>query len=148
MNTDAICFGFDLKVHIGGFVFKKYEKAFEKLFMSDNDFIYGDSFTIKDNAIEHIGNNVIIGFNDMDFGESSAGSVEICLRCDRKNSFQIISTGDNKPISNMIEVETTPEYKTLCFDLDNKIKGKNTVSLVFLPGCDIDIESICFIKSI
>jgi len=145
-NIETICFVFNRKVHIGGFKFMKQNKAFEKLYAADNDFIYGDSYTIKPHAIENIGNNVTIGFTDMDFGDNGTKSVEICLRCERKNSFQIITMDQNDAaISTMLEVEPVLEYTISSFDLSGIAKGKNTVSLVFLPGCDIDIEWIKFI---
>ena len=146
-NIETICFVFDRKVHIGGFEFTKQNKAFEKLNAADNDFMYGDSFNVKTHAIENIGNNVTIGYNDMDFGDNGTGSIEINLRCDRKNSFQILTTNSkNTTVSTMIEVDTTRDYSNLSFDLSETIKGENTVSLVFLPGCDIDIEWIRFIE--
>ena len=148
-NIETVCFVFDKKVHIGGFKFTKLNKAFEKLNTADNDFIYGDSYTVKTRAIENIGNNVTIGFTDMDFGENGAESVEICYRCNRKNSFQIITTDtaettdtDETNVSTMIEAEPVKEYTVSRFALSQTAKGKNTVSLVFLPGCDIDIEWI------
>jgi len=144
-NIDTVCFVFYEKVHIGGFKFTKQNKAFEKLYAAENDFIYGDSYDIKSRAIEGIGNNVTIGFTDMDFGDNGAKSIEINLRCKRKNSFQIINvSSDNTTISTMIEVEPVKDYTALCFDLKEVTKGKNTVSLVFLPGCNIDIEWIKF----
>ena len=144
-GIETICFVFNQKVHIGGFVFRELDKAFEKLYAADNDFIYGDSYSVADRAIEGIGNNVTIGFNDMDFGDNGAEAIEINLRCRRKNSFQVVTTdADSVSFSNMLEAEPSVEYALSCFSLDNKIKGKNTVSLVFLPGCDIDIEWIRF----
>jgi beta-galactosidase len=144
-NNETICFVFNGKVHIGGFFFTRQSKAYEKLNITDNDFIYGDTYTIKPHTIEGIGNNVTIGFNDMDFGEPGAKTVEISLRCKQKNSFQIISSDENNAeVSTMLEVKPTKEYTVMSFDLAKTIKGKNTVSLVFLPGCDIDIEWIQF----
>jgi beta-galactosidase len=144
-NIETLCFVFDRKVHIGGFVFKKLNKAYEKLYLADYDSIYGDSYTVLDRAIEGIGNNVIITFNDMDFGENGAESIVINLRNDRKNSFQVVATdADNKVITTMLEVEPTKQYTPSRFALNNRITGRNTVSLVFLPGCDICIEWIEF----
>jgi len=144
-NIETICFVFNEKVHIGGFVFTRQNKAFERLNITDNDFIYGDTYSIKPYSIENIGNNVTIGFNDMDFGEAGAKTIEINLRCKQKNSFQIIATGeDNIEIKTMIEALPTKGYTVMSFSFVNKIKGKNKVSLVFLPGCNIDIEWIQF----
>jgi beta-galactosidase len=142
-----VCFVFNEKVHIGGFKFSKQNKAFERLYAADNDFIYGDSYVVKSRAIEGIGNNVTIGYADMDFGDNGAKSVEICLRCERKNSFQIITVDSNDTaISTMVEADPVKDYSVVCYDLEKVVTGKNTVSLVFLPGCDIDIEWINFIE--
>ena len=146
-NIETVCFVFDRKVHIGGFKFTKQNKAFEKLYAAENDFIYGDSYTIKTHAIENIGNNVTIGFIDMDFGGNGTDSIEINMRCDRKNSFQIITIdSDDTAVSTMVETELVKDYTVIKIDLAKTIKGKNAVSLVFLPGCDIDIEWIKFIE--
>jgi beta-galactosidase len=146
-GIETICFVFNQKVHIGGFVFTRLNKAYEKLSITENNFIYGDSYSIKPDSIESIGNNVTIGFNDMDFGESGAKKIEICLRCKQKNSFQvIISDENNTEIRTMIEAPSTKEYTAINFDLTERIKGKNTASLVFLPGCDIDIAWIKFME--
>jgi len=144
-NIETICFVFTEKVHIGGFVFTRQNKAYEKLIITDNDFIYGDTYAIKPHSIENIGNNVTIGFNDMDFGGAGAKTVEISLRCKQKNSFQIITSDEsNKEVRTMIEALPAKDYTVMSFDLVEKISGKNNVSLVFLPGCDIDIEWIQF----
>jgi beta-galactosidase len=144
-GIETICFVFNEKVHIGGFVFTRLNKAYEKLNITDNDFIYGDSYSVKPHSIEHIGNNVTIGFNDMDFGESGAKSIEVCKRNKQKNSFQIIITDEtNTEAKTMIEAPQAMEYTAKSFNLAKTAKGKNKVSLVFLPGCDIDIEWIHF----
>jgi len=144
-NIETICFVFDRKVHIGGFMFRKPDKAYEKLYLADYDSIYGDSYTVRERAVEGIGNNVTISFDDMDFGDTGADSIEICLRCDRKNSFRVVAVGpDNEVMATMLEVEPTKQYTPSRFTLDSKIKGMKTVSLVFLPGCDISIEWIRF----
>jgi beta-galactosidase len=144
-GIETICFVFNGKIHIGGFVFNRQNKAYEKLNITDNDFIYGDTYTVKPQSIENIGNNVTIGFNDMDFGSSGAEKIEINQRCKQKNSFQIIATDKNNiDIKTMIEVKPTKDYTSMTFDLIEKLRGKTKVSLVFLPGCDIDIEWIQF----
>jgi beta-galactosidase len=144
-GIETICLVFTEKVHIGGFVFTRQNKAYEKLNITENDFIYGDTYSIKPHSIEHIGNNVTIGFNDMDFSGDGAKTIDISLRCKQKNSFQVITSDENNTeIRTMIEAKPTKEYTAMSFELAKIIKGKNKVSLVFLPGCDIDIEWIQF----
>jgi len=142
----TICFVFDFKLHVGGFVFEKLEKAFEKLYLAENDFIYGDSYVLMSHAVEHIGNNVTIGSIDMDFSDKGASSVEICWRSCRKNSFQVqITDTGNITTSTMIETDPSKDYISSVFPLVQNAKGMCSVSLIFLPGCDIDIEWIRFV---
>ena len=144
-DLTTLCFVFNQKVHIGGFVFKRQIKAFETLYAADNDLIYGDSFVFAGSAIEHIGNNVTLVYNDMDFGGSGAGSVEVCRRCARKNSFQVLVTdSDGTEFSTMIETDAVAEYAAARYPLSRRVTGLCTVSFVFLPGCDVDIEWIRF----
>ena len=42
------------------------------------------------------------------------------------------------------EFEKAEEYTERYFDLSG-ISGKGSVSLIFLPGCDIDLKSIQFV---
>ena len=82
------------KVHIKGFIFKKYEKAFEKLSALDNNNIYGDTFTIKEDAIENIGNNVSLVFEDMDFGQEGCSKIKICGHSPiDKNTIHVLFSG-------------------------------------------------------
>ncbi|MCL2702027.1 MAG: DUF4982 domain-containing protein [Defluviitaleaceae bacterium] len=144
-GVTAICFVFNEKVHIKGFVFAKAIKAYTKLYAADNDMLYGDSYIVNGRSIERIGNNVTIVYNDMDFGPNGAGAVNISCRSARKNSFQIVFTDENgTTVSTMLETDASPEYAAARFPLSHWIMGLQTVSLVFLPGCEIDIDWIRF----
>ncbi|MCL2052549.1 MAG: DUF4982 domain-containing protein [Lachnospiraceae bacterium] len=141
----TLCFVFRQKVHLKGFTFTKYAKAFSRLNAACNDGISGDTFTVSGKAVIGIGNNVSIIFKDMDFGEektsSGASSVTLSTRSQvANNSVQILIGGRRE----MFEVKGEPEFTEVSYPLKERIFGKQTISIVFLPGCNIDFEWIQF----
>lgn len=144
-GVTTLCLVFRQKVHIKGFRFTKYVKAFRKLPAAEADHIYGDSFTVTREAVERIGNNVSIVFEEMEFGESGTGSVELCWRSDRpKNSIRFAFSWKDREIQRTVEVERAETWKTAVFPLDGRITGGCTVSLIFLPGCSLDLAWVRF----
>ncbi|MCL2398654.1 MAG: DUF4982 domain-containing protein [Defluviitaleaceae bacterium] len=137
----TLCFIFKQKVHIKGFQFLAYEKAFEKINFNENDSIYGDSFNVTYDGIENIGNNVTITFKEMDFGEKGAKAIELCRRTQQdKNSIRILFTdADGKEYINTVTLLPVDDYESVCFPLDTGFYGKGTVSFILLPGCNIDL---------
>ncbi|MNY76747.1 hypothetical protein D3C86_2164280 [compost metagenome] len=51
-----------------------------------------------------------------------------------------------REIRQMIEVTSRDEFSSAVFSLDESITGNHTVSLIFLPGCNIDIGWVRFIE--
>jgi len=144
-GVNTLCFVFRNKVHIKGFEFKRLSKALMRLNVSDNDGIYGDSYIVRDGAVEGIGNNVSILFEDMDFTESGADKIMMCWRSEReKNSMQIRFTGDSGEYKTMIDIPESMNYTENTFELRKKIFGKMRVEFVFLPGCELDLRWIEF----
>jgi beta-galactosidase len=142
-GVTGICLVFRQKVHVKGFSFAKLEKAFAKLPVTEYSKIYGDTFTITADAIENIGNNVSIVFENMDFGERGTSRVEFCWRSDiEKNSVQILF-GDERT---MVSLESSPSWSTGTFDLGRTVTGTQTVTLSFLPGCKIDLSTMRFLE--
>jgi len=138
-GVQTLCFVVQLKVHIKGFRFKS--KAFDVVPFSANDSIYGDSFAMKDNAIESIGNNVTITFDGMNF-ESPATEIEISWRSKQdKNTIKMIFTdsGGNE-ITNMLTLPSQDSYGSHKLQLENLIEGNGSINFIFLPGSDIDLE--------
>jgi beta-galactosidase len=136
-GVTTLCFIFRGKVHVKGFIFTHYKKAFMRLSAAENDGINGDTFTIKDRAVEGIGNNVSIIFNDMDFGEEGASTITLSTRSALKGNSVQLMVGERRQ---MLEIPGTADYKPTTHTLAERIYGEQTVSLIFLPGCDIDIE--------
>lgn len=146
-GVTTLCLVFRQKVHIKGFFFKKYQKAFQKLSAAECDSIYGDSFKVMGDTVENIGNNVSLIFKNMDFGSSGAGRVAICWRSAlEKNSIQFVFQDGEEEIRQNVEVTGAGIYTSSIFALDERISGNKTVSLIFLPGSSLDLAWIQFME--
>lgn len=139
-GVTAISFVTDHKMHIKGFVFTKKEKAFAKLSAKENTSVYGDTFTVEEDAVTGIGNNVTLVFEEMDFGEQGASRIIICGKsCLPKNTIHVRFHGENGDVNEIAEFTGADDYVEQTFPL-TKVTGKNTVNFVFLPGCDFDFK--------
>lgn len=127
------------KMHIKGFSFTRYEKARMELRAADADAIYGDSFKRSDleGAIEEIGNNVSLVFEEMDFGFEGASKLTICGRAPMQNTIQVRFANEDGESRQILEFVPAKEYEEQIFSLET-VRGKNTVTFVFLPGSCFD----------
>ncbi len=140
----------DQKIHIKGFSFRKLEKAFGLLYAGEATRVYGDEFTVKGSRIEGIGNNVTMEFEDMDFGEAGTSSITISgwtpLAVNTIH-LRFRPEGEDEVQARMVEFagtgKNTYENQTFTFQ---KISGKGRMDLVFLPGCQFNLESLRFRK--
>lgn len=143
----TLSFVFHRKVHLKGFLFKKPEKAYEKLLAGKCDFVCGDWFNKQDFSILDIGNNVTIEFHDMDFGEIGSTRLTICgkshIPC---NTIQIRFHGSSGSMIHMVEFTKTDLECEKTFSIP-RITGLQSVSFVFLPGCNFDMHWIQFHKT-
>ena len=123
----------------GGFGFGKPDKARATLFAGDNDGLYGDDYREVENRIEKIGNNVVIEFSNMDFGEGVSKITIFGRTPNSTNSVQIRYTpskgGEQK--TQLVEFAGCEDYTERVFDLET-ISGEQDVSFVFMPGSDFD----------
>ena len=128
-------------VDLHGFYFDKTPKAFAKLRALDANLIAGDSFRKTDEAVEGIGNNVVLDFADMNFGDKTATKLTICGRSNTENNTINIKFFDNDGSSTtqIIEFAHTDAYEEKTFDL-KEITGEKKVDFVFLPGCNFDFK--------
>ena len=135
----SLSFVFHDKVHLKGFIFKKYEKAFEQLTAASCNQIYGDSFLIEKEAVTGIGNNVTLEFDDMDFGNRDIRGIRICSKSQLPaNTIHIrFMKEDESEINHIVEVPGTSEYTEQIFSLQ-PVSGKCKVRFVFLPGSSFD----------
>lgn len=132
------------KTNIKGFCFLRSDKAFAQVPVLDNDGIYGDTFTLDQDAVTEIGNNVSLVFRDMDFGERKAAKIHIYGRTPLDhNTIQIRFTGEQGESSMMAEFLHSEEYNWQTFEVAD-VSGMQTVTFVFLPGCNFDFKMFRF----
>lgn len=136
-----ITFVIEDKITFGGFEFILREKAYEELNAGDYDQVYGDSYCIEENKVEKIGNNVVLEFYDMNFGNKGFTHIVIKGRTSKeKNIIHVkFSDKDGNNINQVIEFLFAEVYTERTYELES-IVGLQTVSFVFLPGSSFDFE--------
>ncbi len=145
-GVTTLCLVFRQKVHIKGFRFDKLQKAFERLEAAENDGLYGDAFTIVDGAAEGIGNNVTLTYQDMDFGSVGASRVALCWRSAKaQNPVHHLFSGEGEEVRDIVNAGRSETYASAEFALSRTIRGRRTVSLLFLPGSSLDLAWIQFL---
>ncbi len=132
------------RYHIKGFSFKKPDTDFALHTAAECEKIYGDSFEIKGDYVEGIGNNVVLDFGEFDFGEKPSRIVIFGKSKLPANSIHISFKGkDNR--RQIAEFEGCEEYTERSFELEG-ITGKCNVSFTFLPGSEFDFGWFRFEK--
>ncbi|MBP3854959.1 MAG: DUF4982 domain-containing protein [Ruminiclostridium sp.] len=146
-GNEDIALVFNRKLTFGGFEFAAVNRAYDKNYAADNDEIYGDVYRITGLQVTDIGNNVIITFKGLDFGEDGASKITICGKTPNAlNSVQLRYTGtDGVQHTQLMEFSQCYEYAEQGFPLE-KIKGVNDVSFVFMPGSRFDFDWFKFDK--
>ena len=146
-GIQTIGFKMESKVHIKGFSFTKYEKAFSKLEATENDSIVGDSFVVCEDSIKEIGNNVTITYTGMDFKEKGFSKIKICGHSGIPVSTIHIRCNNGEDHNQAIEFinQTDGEFEEQLFDLEG-VTGLCKVCFVFLPGSNFNLKSIQFIE--
>ncbi len=143
-GVTSISFVTENKIHLKGFVFARKEKAFETLSVKETTSIYGDTFTVGEDEITGIGNNVTIVFEEMDFGEMGTTKLTICGRSRLPvNSIHVRFNTENGDVNEVAEFAGAEEYTERTFTF-SKVTGKTTVNFVFLPGCEFDFKYFKF----
>lgn len=143
-GVSTISFVLNQKIHLKGFVFQKQEKAWEKLFATQKDAIYGDQYRVEKDAVYDIGNNVTLEFADMDFGEKSCNSITICGKTQNDiNTMHICFADDTGETRQIVEFsksdDNSSDWKEMTFEL-TPVEGKKTVRFIFLPGSQFDFK--------
>jgi len=138
-GIQTLCLVFNQKVHIKGFRFKR--NTFDKIYFAAAQHIYGDSYTVKDTAIEGIGNNVTIEFEGMDF-DKEAKSINISWRSTlEKSTVRMVYVKEGgEEIVNLLTLPGQKEYGAAKLVLDTLLTGKGRIRFIFLPGSNIDLE--------
>jgi len=133
--------GFQLQ----GFSFEKREKEFLEIGATDNEKLYGDQYTVEEDAVTGIGNNVMLEFGEFDFEKEQPAALEITGRSKLpQNSIHLIFDGEESKRV-ILEFEGAKEYTTRKFPIEG-ISGRGKVSFVFLPGSCFDFRAFRFVR--
>ena len=140
----GIGFVFRRKAHIKGFYFERINKAYEKLYAVDCTGIYGDSYEVYGDTVTGIGNNVTFTYDSMDFGDSGAGTMQICGRTVLdNNTIHVRFKKGDATFNRIVEFSGCSEYTVREFDI-NGVFGECEVMLIFLPGSNFDLKWLQF----
>lgn len=135
----------DSRVIFGGIEFLPINRAFDENFTADADSIYGDEYSISGRSIVDIGNNVIVNYDSMDFGESGAHRIIISGATPKpSNPIQLRYTPEGgEQTAVFLEFAQSGEVSEQSFDI-TALYGINDISFVFLPGTKFDFISFRF----
>ena len=134
----------DNRYDLKGFVFDKPSKETAEISALMNDNIYGDSFTIGEDAVTGIGNNVVLDFGEFDFTDKVPKAIAVTGRSSLElNSIHAVFVSDSEKRV-LLEFEKSESFTERQFELDG-ISGKCRVSFMFLPGSNFDFKSFRFI---
>ena len=132
------------KMHIKGFYFERQLRALCENRALDADSIYGDSFTRSEGAVEGIGNNVTLSFDNMNFGDEGVKEIIITGRAlAASNTIHLRMKNESGETKEILEFPKSSEYTKVCFPIEHK-KGRYDISFVFLPGSNFDFKSFRF----
>lgn len=133
--------GFQLQ----GFSFEERAKEFLQIGATEYDRLYGDQYTVEEDAVIGIGNNVSLQFGEFDFEKEQPIALEITGRSALpQNSIHMIFDGEESKRV-ILEFEGAQDYITRKFRIEG-ILGKGKVSFVFLPGSCFDFKAFRFVK--
>jgi len=132
------------KIHLKGFIFTRILKGTMHMPALAYDALYGDTFTKTAEAIEGIGNNVSIVYNNMDFGD--AGVTKVTIEGESPidiNTIHIQIQTEQEEYKEIIEFKYSSGYTSRTFNI-NKLTGNCKLTFVFLPGSQFNLKSYTF----
>ncbi|WP_272040128.1 glycoside hydrolase family 2 TIM barrel-domain containing protein [Paenibacillus sp. JJ-100] len=142
----SICFVLKQKIHIKGFSFECQSRAFELNAAASCDHLYGDSFTVREDRVEGIGNNVSLEFEQMDFTSEGASKLVIYGASPiDKNTIHIRFSGADGQHNQLVEFTQSKGYEERSFELE-RVSGEQKVTFIFLPGSQFDFGWFRFEK--
>ena len=146
-GVQTICFALDRKIHLKGFRFEKQSRAWQSQRANDADSVYGDSFTVCENAILNIGNNVTLVWENMDFGTER----EVLLTIDGRTPLDAnaitfrMEREDGETETRLISFRGTERGpQTFPFSVPG---GNCRISMIFLPGSQFDLYGFRFSRN-
>ncbi len=136
-----------IKLSLQGFYCTPLKKAYGKVYAIENNSITGDMFTVGDDFITDIGNNVTISFEHMNFGEEGPTSITICGHSPIPvNTIHIRYTDEaGKEVKHMADFPHSDGYQELTFPISD-FKGYGQVNFIFMPGSKFDFDWFKFSK--
>ncbi len=145
ITTITLSFHIYEKISIQGFYFTHMEKAYSLLKAPLCDRITGDSFTKTEDAVNHIGNNVCLDFDNMDFSEKGIARLEIEGKSHNPaTSVHLLFFTESGQVRDKLEIPHTEDYETFSFEITGVKEFCSKLSVLFLPGTDFDFRSIKF----
>ena len=128
------------RIIFGGIYFIPVQRAYDTNWTGEADSVYGDEYKITGRSVTEIGNNVIINYDALDFGDIGPRHLIIC--------------GTTGNPMNQIQLRYTPaggSQKTVLLEFRQnggkeqlfkvpQITGVNDISFVFMPGSKFDFD--------
>lgn len=141
-----LCFVFEAapqRVYFGGFAFEGEEEAYAEISACEYSGIHGDHYAVEQSAVRHIGNNVFMEFDGLDF---TRGITSVTIKGKTHHAHDSVHMrvvgewGEKKEI---LEFSHTEEEAEIAFPVQIPA-GRADVKFDFLPGCDFDLVSFRF----
>ena len=130
-----------------GFVFERQMNAYIRHTAAGADVIYGDCFRQEGDAVDGIGNNVTITWNDMDFGEERDVLLEIEGFTKLPVNTINIRIKNDQGEEGVYAADFIGQKKGTQLFGFRVPTGKCSVSFVFLPGSSFDFRAFRFHKA-
>ena len=134
----TLCIVVHRKIHLKGFWFDPPNKVQAQLPATSYSQIYGDSFTLTEEAVTDIGNNVTLVFEGM---HMASEPTQITLR-GRSSINNTIHLKYDNGLSQLLEWQASEDITTQTFAVRGQ--AREQVSFVFLPGSQFDFVSFQF----
>ncbi len=140
----TLCFSLTEKVHLKGFSFTQQSRAWLAQRALDADAVYGDSFVRQEDCIARIGNNVSLVYENMDFGDASCARLTIDGATPLpENPITIrFQNAEGETLTALAQFKGKQRDEQI-FQVE-VLPGVNTVTFVFLPGCQFDFHAFRF----
>ncbi len=139
----TLSFAAHCRFHIKGFEFAKCLKAFSTITAASYDSIFGDSFKVEGTAVNSIGNNVCLAFDNMDFGDNGAGTIVIEGKTPLKEMTIRLQFTNKKGEADVQSFSVTGGQNVHTCSI-KRLKGQGKIEFVFLPGTQFDFASFMF----
>ena len=144
-GRDILGIELQCKVHIKGFCFQQRSRAWDRISATAYSAVYGDRFTLGEESVDGIGNNVSLVFREMDFGDR--GLTGIAIRGKSKlenNTIHLRFESGETQLRRVVEFSGSADWTEERFSLE-PVYGKQDVTFLFLPGCDFDFLDFRFL---